>query len=123
QWTGAEAERLVQEIAQLGGTEIGGKRARADERPDQQSAYADVDDQPGINPQETPRREQGGRRIAAPAFGDEIAADDKKYEDADEPEHRLVAANANKPLASLAALGDQERMGKNHRKGGDQADR
>src|SRR6266849_7827911 len=56
--------------------------------------------------------------MTAPALGDQIAADDEKDEDPDQPENALVAGDPHEPLVRLAALGDQEGMRKHHRQGG-----
>src|SRR6266478_1027720 len=55
--------------------------------------------------------------MTAPALGDQVAADDEKDKDPDQPEDALVAGDPDEPLVRLAALGDQERMGKHHRQG------
>src|SRR5712691_7638902 len=56
--------------------------------------------------------------MTAPALGDQVAADDEKDKDPDQPENALVAGDPHEPLVRLAALGDEERMGKHHRQGG-----
>jgi hypothetical protein len=53
--------------------------------------------------------------MPAITLGDEIAADDKKDENPDQPKDALIGGNPKEGFVHLAALGNQEGMRKHHR--------
>ena len=86
--------------------EIRRERQGGDQRPHDEGAQRDIDDEAGIDAQKAAQGKTAWLGAAAPALGHEIAADHEKHENADDTENALIAGQPNERFARFAALGD-----------------
>ena len=103
--------------------EIGARLQGRHERRQNKCRQQGRDEQTGENTQRALRHK--AQRVAGllKALRHQKAANCKEDEYAGEAEDRLVAGQPDQPFVPLRAVGDQKRMRKHHRYGGDKAQR